>query len=482
MGRRRERERRPPELQPVAGRVPPNDLDAEAACLSSALLSADARAQVAALVHEPDWYAERHRWIWHAISELERSGQRVDLVTVATWLRDHDRLQACGGTPYLAQLADATPSVSNVGAHAQIVADRARVRQLMAECQAISAEGYGELGDAREFLLDAEARVYNATSAVVRGTGGASLGEAARAAYAHAGRVHAGERIPAWATGYRELDDLLGGWKPAQVYVVAGRPGMGKSVFAFGALERLVRANADLAGVAFSMEMKHQECAQRALSRASRVPLPTLERAVMSPGQWRRTAAAIDELADLPIWIDDTKRLTPFKIRSRARRHMSELRERFGSALRLGVIVVDYVQLLSADGEHDSRVQEYEAISRELALLADDLDATVIAVAQLNRANEERGSKRGGERRPQLSDLKGCGAWEQDAHKVIFVHREDYYEKDRDKHDGLAEIILAKARDRRSGSCTLRWEGECTLLESHEDDPQRAMFEEPAAE
>jgi replicative DNA helicase len=436
---------------PVAGRVPPNDLDAEAAVLSAVLLTGGLD-RVADRLKPEDFYADANARIYAAALELWREGRPVDLVTVAGALRDCDRLRAVGGPAYLTQLADATPAVAHLEAHADRVAEKARVRRMIAACQLLAAEGYGDIGPTQAWLDGAEHTVCE----VSRLADSSSLVHAREAIKAMFTRVMAaaesGNKITGTPTGLTYLDAKLGGLQAGQLVVVAARPGMGKSSFALNVALNVAAAGH---GVAFfSLEMTRDELAMRAACSEAGIHVSRLREGEVRECEWPRLTEAARAVSSWPLLWDDTASLSPLDLRARARRAASEF-TRSGRALKL--IVVDYVQLMNASAlmrKSDNREREVSIISQSLKRLAKEQGVTVLALAQLNRLVEYRGAK---DKRPRLADIRESGSLEQDADAVLFVHREGYY--DRNTDDTVAELIVAKQRNGPQCIVKAKWYG-----------------------
>jgi replicative DNA helicase len=437
----------------VAGRVPPHDLDAEAACLSASMLDAVAFAEAAELLRPEHFYSDANGRIFEAARELAAAGTPVDITTIASWLRDRQRLVKIGGPSYLAQLADATPAVSHVAAHAAIVVEKWRMRQVIATCQTIAAEGYGDVGDATAWRQEAERRVHecNAAGSNERGV---TAQDAFKELFARLDEVREGRRPAGIPTGYADLDDLTVGLHRGDVTVVAARPGMGKTAMALcvalnvaGAVPELVptdgreRRQEDAVAV-FSMEMPRDQISARLACIQAGVDTNRLRKGMLSDVEWRSLTEAAIYLSRLPLWIDDTTGLTLAQLQTkvRGRRLWYEQQGR-----RLSLVVVDYLQLM--EGVGDTREQQISYLSRGLKRLAKDEDLAVIALSQLNRAVEARKDNR----RPLLSDLRESGAIEQDADTILFLYRADYYGDAPEDEKGTAEIIVAKQRNGPAG-------------------------------
>ncbi len=469
------------ELKPVAGRVPPNDLDAEAAVLSSVLLSSDAFDRVQEILEPLHFYSEANRRIYEAVLELQSSNRPVDLVSVAGWLRDKSRLEQVGGTPYLAQLADATPAVAHVEAHAKVIREKWRLRQLIATCQRFAAEGFGDCGEPQAFIDSAEQAVFD-IARVPEGSTIVPVKDAIRGAFeilSEASRRGGG--ITGIETGFVELDRKCAGLHKGDLYIVAGRPGMGKTSFVLNlavnvAKPRPVPASKDEHGQGeleeagwgvafFSLEMPREQLASRLVAGEARVDVSRLRSGDIRPEDWNKLTEAAAQLSRLPLWLDDTPGLSLLDLRAKIRRLQAELRRQDASVAQargLGLVVIDYLQLMQGRRDAGSREQEISELSRGLKGLAKEMGVPVIALSQLNRSVETRTSK---DKRPQLSDLRESGAIEQDADTIMFIYRDEYYFQD-SPDKGLAEVIIAKQRNGPTGKVMTKFTSQYTRFDN----------------
>lgn len=479
------RQRMPPPapLQPIGGRVPPSDLDAEGAVLSAVLLSAEAFDRVQEILRPEHFYADANRRVFEAVVDLQSMMRPVDLVSVAGWLRDKGRLQQVGGTPYLAQLADATPAVAHAEAHARVIREKWRLRQLIATCQRFAAEGYGDTGEAQSFIDQAEQAVFE-IARIPEGSTIVAVREAIHGAFqVLAEAARRGGRITGIATGFTELDRKIAGLHAGDLYIVAGRPGMGKTAFVLNmavnvAKPKRVEITGDVTdaldaaieepgqGVAFfSLEMPREQLASRLLATEARVDVSRIRSGELRREDWNKLTESAARLSRLPIWLDDTPALTLLDLRAKIRRLQAELK-RGGSdeapAQGLGLVVVDYLQLMQGRRDAGSREQEISELSRGLKQLAKEMQVPVLALSQLNRAVETRTTK---DKRPQLSDLRESGAIEQDSDTILFIYRDEYYFRD-SPDKGVAEIIIAKQRNGPTGKILTKFSPEYTRFDN----------------
>ncbi|KYF83635.1 replicative DNA helicase [Sorangium cellulosum] len=480
------RGQRPQRVEPpiVAGRVPPHDLDAEAAVLSAILLHRDALDRVLEILKADHFYSEANSRIYEGAQELAAAGTPIDIVSVASWLRDRERLAQVGGAAYLAQLADATPAVAHVAAHARVVYEKWRVRQLIATCQRVAAEGYGDVGVVQEFIDGAEQAVYQ-LARTPQGTSTQPIAQVLKAAFEQiTAAAERGDRITGISTGYEKLDAKTAGLHDGDLTIVAARPGMGKTSFVLNlavnvASPRTVsspgpddvghgveRHDPGFGAAVFSLEMPREQLATRMVCSEGRVDVGKLRQGFLQPDDWRRLTEAASFLSTLPIWIDDTPAISLLELRAKVRRIQAEY-DRAPSdghpGRRVGLVVIDYLQLMKGRDGVNSREQEISEISRGLKQLAKELKVAVIALSQLNRAVETRTTK---DKRPQLSDLRESGAIEQDADNIIFIYRDEYYNAETTNQKGIAELIVAKQRNGPTGKVLTRFTSSCTRFDN----------------
>jgi replicative DNA helicase len=434
--------------QPDFDRQPPQDLQAEQSVLGGMLLSKDAIADVVEVLRSVDFYRPAHQILYDTILDLYGRGEPADPVTVSAELTRTGTLMRVGGTPYLHTLISSVPTAANAGFYAEIVAERATLRRLVEAGTRIVQLGYGAAsgqgGDVDEVVDRAQAEIYDVTERrtsedyvrleqLLQGTmdeidaissrGGASIG------------------VP---TGFSELDQITNGLHPGQMVIVAARPAIGKSTLALD-FSRACSIRHGMTSVIFSLEMSRSEITMRLLSAEAKVPLHHMRSGHMSDDDWARLARRMGEVADAPLYIDDSPNLTMMEIRAKARR----LRQRHD----LRLVVVDYMQLMTSGKRVESRQVEVSEFSRSLKLLAKELEVPVVAISQLNRGPEQRTDKK-----PMLSDLRESGSLEQDADMVILLHREDAYERESPRA-GEADLILAKHRNGPTGLVTVAFQG-----------------------
>lgn len=479
---RQRRERiRPVEPPSVAGRVPPHDLDAEAACLSACMLHAPSIDRVLEILTPEHMYSRSNAYILEAILELSRKAHGVDVLSVKGFLEDTGKLAAAGGAAYLAQILDAVPAVANVALYAQRVRDKSTARRIIAAAQLIAAEGYGELDDVRAYQERAEAAMFELGRAeeahdvlpvrVVLTESFTQISEAATR----------GEAITGIESGFEKLDAMTAGLHDGDLTVIAARPGMGKSALALNIATNVAcpRQILDARGqpvedappspgfgvVVFSLEMPKEQLSYRMMCSEGRVDVGKLRAGHLRQDDWARLTESASFLSSLPIWIDSSTTLGLLDLRAKVRRVQAEYNKGAPGShdeQRVGLVIVDYLQLMKPRDGLASREQEVSDLSRGMKLMAKELRVPIIALCQLNRAVETRSTK---DKRPQLSDLRDSGAIEQDADNIIFVYRDDYYFAD-SKKKGLAELIVAKQRNGPTGKVFTRFHASCTRFDN----------------
>jgi replicative DNA helicase len=471
--------------EPIAteGRVPPHDLDAEAAVLSAVMLDPLAFDKVNEFLRPEHFYSEAHRRIHEACVELSAEGKPVDVVQVATWLRDRERLAQVGGMAYLTEVLNAAPAVANVVAYAQTIHEKFRVRQLILACQRVTAQGYSGYGEAQQFIDSAEQAVYD-IARTRESTSVYPLREVMQETFRRMMKAtERGARIIGIPTGFDRYDRMTSGLHDGELTIVAARPGMGKTSLVLNMainvaspqeLENARDPNErwqepGYAVVVFSLEMPREQIVNRMLCSEARVDVSRVRTGMLAPSDWSKLTQAAAHLNNLNIWVDDSAALSILELRSKVRRLQAEF-DRVDPATgekkqRVGLVVVDYLQLMSGRQNANSREQEISEISRGLKRLAKELMLPVIALSQLNRAVETRGEK---SKRPQLSDLRESGAIEQDADNICFIYRDDYYNKESAERS-VAELIVAKQRNGPTNTVKVKFDAQYTRFEDLPD-------------
>ncbi len=417
-------------------KVPPHSLEAEQAVLGSLMLDNSTWDTIADRVSEEDFYRQDHQLIFRAIAALAEKGQPFDVVTLCEWLEPRGELENAGGLAYIGALAKDTPSVSNVRAYADIVRERAILRRLIAVSGEIADMSFNPAGrESREILDEAERKVFEIAESGSRGKSGfRPLNALVKVTLDYITEM--GDRddaITGLPTGYTDLDEMTSGLQPGDLVIVAGRPSMGKTSFAMNIAEYAAIKRRQPVAV-FSMEMGGEQLALRLLSSMGRINQQRLRTGKLRDEDMPRLASAVAIMRDVPLFIDDTPALTPMELRARARRLMREQKS-------LGLILIDYLQLMQIPGSTENRATEISEISRSIKALAKELKVPVIALSQLNRSLEQRPNKR-----PVMSDLRESGAIEQDADLIMFIYRDEVDHSDTQDKGG-AEVIIAKQRN-----------------------------------
>ncbi|MGB1382037.1 MAG: replicative DNA helicase [Ilumatobacteraceae bacterium] len=435
-----------------AGRVPPHNLQAEESVLGALLLAPEAMAAVSEQgLNSDDFYRPAHQHIYDAIRALFSAGNPADTVTVADELRRHGLLDEVGGIEGLVELQNTTPAISSVGHYAKIVQDTAMLRRLIHVAGDIAEIAYGEPDDVTKALDEAETRVFQVAEDRVTDTTRPledlfdEVMEYIQNAYER------GDTVTGVPTGFNDLDEILSGLQPSALYIVGARPAMGKTAFGLNVATHVARAS-DKPVMVFSLEMGHQELTQRVLSSEARVDSSKLRTGKLQDTEWSRIGKAIGRL-EVPLYLDDNPRVTVMEIRAKARR----LKAKAGG---LSLIVIDYLQLMTSGGYVENRQLEVSEISRNLKILARELEVPILALSQLSRRLEERSDKR-----PMLADLRESGSLEQDADVVMFLYRDEVYNPD-SPDKGSAEVIVAKHRSGPIGTKRLVFLGQYTRFDN----------------
>lgn len=429
---------------PDFDRTPPQDLDAEASVLGSMMLSREAINDVTEEIRGSDYYKPAHETIHDVIVDLSGRGEPADAVTVAGELQRRGELQRIGGAGYLHSLIASVPTAANAGYYARIVRERSLLRRLVTAGTRIVQLGYASDGGEADQIVDqAQAEIYAvserraATDYVPMSEISESILDELEEIERNKGQVHG---VP---TGFTELDDLTQGLHPGQMIIVAARPAMGKSTLAMDFC-RSASIHHGITSVIFNMEMPRSELAMRLLSAESGVWLSKMRSGKMTSQDWRKVSETTSRVSEAPLFIDDSANITMAEMRAKCRRLKQQQ--------ALGLVVVDYVQLMTSGRKVESRQQEVSEFSRQLKLLAKEIDVPVVVVAQLNRGSEQRNDKR-----PMMSDLRESGSLEQDADVIILLHRHEYYHPG--ENEGEADIIVAKHRNGMTATIKALFQG-----------------------
>ena len=435
-------------------KVPPSSTEAEQSLLGGLMLDNSAWERIADIVTASDFYRKDHQLIFAGIAALSDDGHPFDVITLSEYLDNRGELEAAGGIDYLGMLASEAPGAANAKAYANILRERAILRALISAGNRISGSAYDTEGrDASQLVDEAERLVFEIAEKGARGREGfRSLKQILPATVDRIDLLHQSDGdITGIPTGYNEFDKLTAGLQPGDLIIIAGRPSMGKTTFAINIAENAAIA-AQVPTAIFSMEMPSEQLAFRMISSLGRVDQTHLRTGKFPDEDWSRINTAVQLMSDAPIFIDDTAALSPTEIRARARR----LKREHG----LGLIVLDYLQLMQVHGNTENRATEISEISRSLKALAKELSVPIIALSQLNRSVEQRTDKR-----PVMSDLRESGAIEQDADVIVFIYREEVYNQDTPRK-GVADITIAKQRNGPIGDFPLTFVGRYTKFEN----------------
>ncbi|MEZ5260550.1 MAG: replicative DNA helicase [Acidimicrobiia bacterium] len=429
-------------------RTAPHNLAAEESLLGAMLLSREAVAAATDIARAEHFYKPAHGHIFEAIASLYSAGEPADPITVAEELNRSGLLDAIGGPAVLVAMQASAPAISNARRYAEIVEELALLRSMITTAGEIAELGYSLPDDVEKAIDTAESMIFNLAQHRVATTT-ASVHELLGETLDRLEQLYErGEAITGTPTGYLDLDEILAGLQPNALVVIGARPAMGKTSFALGMASHAALAS-HKPSLIFSLEMSRLEITQRLLSSEARVDAGRMRTGKLSESDWEKLSRAVGPLAEAPIWIDDNPNVTVMEIRSKARKLKSQVGE-------LGLVVVDYIQLMTGRTSAESRQVEVAEISRGLKILAREIEAPVVALAQLNRGLEQRADKR-----PMLSDLRESGSLEQDADVVLFLYRDEVYHKDT-QDQGIAEVIVAKHRAGPTGTVRLAFLGQYT--------------------
>ncbi len=449
----------PPARNPYSERQPPYSEDAEQAVLSAMLMDPDAVLRASEYVDDTMFYREGNRRIFRAMLSLNERGDVIDPLTLTEELSRTGDLQSSGGRDYIASLIDAVPTSANIEYHAKIVREKALRRRLIEVSTAIVSEAFESAAPAAELLDAAEQKIFEVNQA--RGNEGFT--RIKELLWPTMERIEllqrGGESITGVGSGFKDLDELTAGFQPSDLIIIAARPSMGKTAFVLNIAQNAA-LDANVPVAFFSLEMSKESLVQRLLTSEGRVDAQRLRKGRLHDDEFVRLGRAAGILSHAPIWIDDSPGISLLEMRSKARRLKIDN--------NIGMIVVDYLQLMQGPTNQESRQQEISYISRSLKALARELRVPVVALSQLSRAPEQR---TGENKRPQLSDLRESGAIEQDADLVMFIYRQEMYDgptdKDGNSLEGRAEIIVGKQRNGPTGLVNLHFNKTFTRFENY---------------
>ncbi|EMR8567464.1 replicative DNA helicase [Neisseria gonorrhoeae] len=461
----------PPEDREVGAlSLPPHSMEAEQSVLGGLMLENPAWDRIADVVSGEDFYRHEHRLIFRSIAKLINEGRPADVITVQEDLQRNEELEAAGGFEYLITLAQNTPSAANIRRYAEIVRERSIIRQLAEVGTEIARSAYNPQGrDAGRLLDEAENKVFQIAESTAKSKQGfLEMPDLLKEVVQRIDMLYSRDNpdeVTGVPTGFIDLDKKTSGLQPGDLIIVAGRPSMGKTAFSINIAE-YVAIEKHLPVAVFSMEMGGAQLVMRMLGSVGRLDQSVLKTGRLEDEHWGRLNEAVVKLSDAPMFIDETPNLTALELRARARR----LARRFDG--RLGLIVIDYLQLMAASGRSDNRASELGEISRSLKALAKELQVPIIALSQLSRTVEQRTDKR-----PMMSDLRESGAIEQDADLIMFMYRDEYYNQE-SQMKGYAECIIGKHRNGPVGKIFLTWTGQFTKFDNAAYIPEEAKIED----
>jgi len=445
----------------VADRIPPQNLEAEVSVLGGLLQEPGALLRAMEVLRPADFYKEAHRKIFAACVDLFERNEPVDLVTLANELVRRKQLEEVGGAAYLSGLVDAVPTAANAAHHARIVKDKALLNSLIQKSTAVVQRAFADSEDVDELLDWAEQQIFELSQDKIS-RGFMPVKSILRGTFQAIEKLYDRKsHVTGVATGFRKFDEMTAGLQPSDLIVVAGRPSMGKTSFCLNIAENTALRDKTAVGI-FSLEMSREQLVQRMLCSVAKVDSHKLRTGFLRDEDWPKLTRAAGELSEAAIFIDDTPGISLLEMRAKSRRLKAEQ--------KLGLVIIDYLQLVSGRGRSESRQQEISEISRSLKAMAKELDVPVMALSQLSRAVESRQPPR-----PQLSDLRESGAIEQDADVVVFLYRPAFYktrregEEEREEvEDTTTEVIIGKQRNGPTGTVPLAFLREYTRFEDLE--------------
>jgi len=415
-------------------KLPPQNLEAEQSVLGGILIENEAINRVMEILDPDDFYRDAHRKIFNALINLSERDEPADLITLTNELRKIDQLDSIGGASYLASLIDSVPTAANIEYYAKIVKEKSILRKLIQTSTEIITQSYEDRGDVEVFLDEAERAIFDISEKRVRPSF-FSIRDVVKESFKTIERLfQKKELVTGVPSGFKELDRMTAGFQPSDLIIIAGRPSMGKTAFCLNVAQYAAVENKIPVAV-FSLEMSKEQLVIRMLCSEAHVEGTRLRTGFLNESDWPKLTIAAGNLSEAPIYIDDSAALSVLELRAKARRLKSER--------GLGMLIIDYLQLMKGRARVESRQQEISEISRSLKALAKELNIPVIAVSQLSRKTEERTGNR-----PQLSDLRESGAIEQDADLILFIYRDEVYNRAEDNPNrGKAEVIIGKQRN-----------------------------------
>lgn len=452
-------------LEDTLRKVPPQNLDAEESVLGGVLLDMHALDRVVEVMGADDFYRGSHRKIFRAMLTLSEKGEPIDLITLADTLKARGELQEIGGATYLAELADKVPSAANIAHYARIVREKAVLRSLINVCSEIVTRCYNGEEDIERFLDEAERLIFDVSEKRIRPSF-FKMGDMIMDTIKLVEKLYERkELVTGVPTGFLDLDRMTAGLQPSDLIIVAARPSVGKTAFVLN-IAQYVTLHANTAVGIFSMEMAKEQLVLRMLCSEARVDNAKVRTGYLGERDFPRLAMAAGRLAEAPIYIDDTPAQNVLELRAKTRRLKREA--------NIGLVIIDYLQLMRGLDAQENRTQELSEISRSLKSLAKELNIPVVALSQLNRQVEQRADKR-----PVMSDIRESGSIEQDADVIMFIYRDEVYKPD-SQDEGVAEIIIGKQRNGPTGTVRLAFRKEYTRFDNlveHAEPPSEVVEE-----
>jgi len=452
-------------LDDTLRKVPPQSLDAEESVLGGVLFDTHALDRVVEMLSVEDFYRESHRKIFRAMLALSEKSEPIDLITLSDILKARGELQDIGGATYLAELVDKVPSAANIGHYARIVREKAVLRSLINVCNEISSRCYSGEEDIEPFLDEAERLIFDVSEKRVRPSF-FKMGDLIMDTIKTVEQLfERKELVTGVPTGFLDLDRMTAGLQPSDLVIVASRPSMGKTALVLN-IAQYMALHANTAVAIFSLEMSKEQLVLRMLCSEARVDIAKVRTGYLGERDFPRLAMAAGRLAEAPIYIDDTPAQNVLELRAKSRRLKREA--------NIGLIIIDYLQLMRGLTAQENRTQELSEISRSLKSLAKELNIPVIALSQLNRQVEQRA-----DRRPMMADIRESGAIEQDADVIMFIYRDEVYKPD-SQDEGVAEVIIGKQRNGPTGTVRLTFRREYTRFDNlveHLEPPSEVVEE-----
>lgn len=434
-------------------KVPPQNLDAEQSVLGGIMLDNQALNSALEILDADDFYSEAHRKIFSAIIELYNKSEPCDIITLSNILKNRTQLDQAGGISYLSALSDSVPSAANISHYAKIVKEKSILRKLIGTATEILHKSYTSSSDIDTVLDEAEHAIFEISENKIRPTFSPFKDLIKDSVKTIEKLYERKELVTGVPTGFEKLDDITSGLQKSDLVIIAGRPSMGKTAFAMN-IAQYAALEAGIPVAIFSLEMSKEQLALRMLSSEARVDSQRIRRGFLGEADWPKLITAAGRLSEALIFIDDSPAISALEMKAKARRLKSEV--------NLGLIILDYLQLMRGGGYKDSREQEISEISRSLKTLAKELNVPVIALSQLNRKVEDRTNKR-----PQMADLRDSGAIEQDADLIAFIYRDEVYDKSEENPEkGMAEIIVGKQRNGPTGMVKLAFQDKFARFEN----------------